>query len=247
VNSPITVITPVSPIPSNPETKILEETLDSVRHHLPDSEIILTFDGVRSEQEDMRGDYEEFTRRALWVADKHYGNICPFVFDHHLHQTGMMRAVLHEIRTPLLMYVEQDTPLCVDREIDFTLINQFIEANYSDVVRLHHEAVIPDEHQPMMHGMEPGFPFMRTSQWSQRPHVAWTDFYRYAMQHFTPGARSFIEDKMHGICDEAYKIHGMAGWEDYRVHIYAPEGDIKRSWHTDGRAGGPKFETEQVF
>ena len=244
--SVITVVIPVSPIPSHPKIDILTETIESVRHHLPDAEILLTFDGVRREQYELRESYEEATQRTLWTADHVWGNVCPFIFNEHTHQVGMMRAAIDEIKTPLLMYVEQDTPLCIDREIDFGLICEFITEGHSDVVRLHHEAHIPDEHQPMMHGMEPG-PFMRTSQWSQRPHVAWTEFYRWVLGHFTPNARSFIEDKMHGICDEAYKIYGMAGWENYRVHIYAPEGDIKRSWHTDGRAGGPKFESEQVF
>ena len=243
----ITVVTPVSPIPSHPDPKVLLQTIDSVRHHLPDSEIILTFDGVRAEQEHRRADYEEFIRRTLWLADHHYGNIVPFVFDEHLHQVGMMRAVIDEIDTPMLMYVEQDTPLVVDREIDFDLVTKFISSCRSDLVRFHHEAQIPDEHQPMMHGMEPDLPFMRTSQWSQRPHVAFVPFYRRVLDNFKPWAKCFIEDKMHGVCDEAYKINGMAGWQDWRLHIYAPEGSICRSWHTDGRGGDPKFETEQVF
>ena len=243
----ITVVTPVSVIPSHPDISILEETVESIRHHLPDTEIVLTFDGVRSEQADRQADYQEFIRRALWKADHDWGNVAPWIFDEHTHQVGMMRGVIDEIRTPLVMYVEQDTPLCIDREIDFTAITDFLDVGRSDLVRLHHEAVIPDAHQSMMHGMELGLPFLRTSQWSQRPHVATTRFYRFVLEHFTPNARSFIEDKMHGVCDEAYKIHGMAGWNAYRLHIYAPEGDIKRSWHTDGRAGGPKFETDQVF
>ena len=61
----ITAVIPVSPIKSHPEIGILTETLDSIRHHLPDAEMIVTFDGVREEQEDRRGDYEEATRRTL--------------------------------------------------------------------------------------------------------------------------------------------------------------------------------------
>jgi hypothetical protein len=249
----ITAVVPTSPIPSHPDTAILEETLDSIRHHLPDVEIILTFDGVRPETEDRRGDYEEYIRRALWLADHKYGNVCPLVFDDHRHQTGMMRAALAEIRTPLLIYVEHDTPLVVDELIDWHSVLHFVPTN--GVVRFHHEARTPDEHQHMMHGRavvttsfrQAGFE--RTSQWSQRPHVAATAFYRRIMDScFSPDARSFIEDKMHGVCDEAYRIDGLNGWSQYPLWIYHPDGgNIKRSYHLDGRCGAEKYEEAQIF
>lgn len=249
----ITVVIPVSPIPSHPDTAVLDETLASIRHHLPDVEIIVTFDGVRPEDEHRRPDYTEFIRRMIWKLDHVDGHAVPFVHDEHLHQTGMMRAALHEIRTPLLMYVEADTPLVTDETIDFGAIAQFVEFGYSNVVRLHHEAVIPAEHEHMMHGHECSqandWMFLRTSQWSQRPHVASVAFYRRIMDGcFTPGARSFIEDKMHGVVDEAVHLDGMLGWEQYRLHIYDPgDGNMKRSYHLDGRAGAPKYDATQVY
>jgi hypothetical protein len=242
----LTIVIPVSPIPSHPDTKILDETLDSVRHHLPDAEIILTFDGVRPEQEHRKADYERFIQTALWRADHHYGYILPLIFDDHQHQTGMMRAVLDKIDTPLLMYVEQDTPLVTDEAIDFDKIAEFILEGHSNLVRLHHEGRIPAEHEHMIHGDEGGF--IRTSQWSQRPHVASVAFYRRIMAaHFSSGARSFIEDRMHGVVDEAFRVDGMLGWEQYRLHIYNPGENLKRSYHTDGRAGEPKYDRTQVF
>jgi hypothetical protein len=32
------------------------------------------------------------------------------------------------------------------------------------------------------------------------------------------------------------------GWYNWRLWIYTPEGNIKRSYHLDGRGGDPKFE-----
>jgi hypothetical protein len=244
----ITVVIPVSPIPSMPDTRILDETLDSVRHHLPDAEIMVTFDGVREQHEARRPDYEESIRRALWRLDKAYGNVCPFVFDEHTHQVGMLRSVLDEIRTPLLMYVEQDAPLVTDEKIDFDQIAEFITSGESNLVRLSHEALILEPHQHMFHGTECDGLFTRTSQWSQRPHVASVAYYRRILaNHFSPNAKSFLEDQLHGVLDEAYRVDGIAGWQQHRVHMYTPPGNIKRSWHSDGRAGEPKYDSSQIF
>ena len=242
----ITVVIPVSPIKSHPDTAILTETFNSVRHWLPDAEIFLTFDGVRKEQKDRQPDYDEFTRRALWMADRD-GHTMPFLFPRHSHQAGMMRHVLPHIETPMLMYVEQDTPLVVDEPIDWETIQWFIMSGRSNLVRLYHEAVVPFEHDHMMHSHEDGF--LRTSQWSQRPHIAATAYYRRIMDsHFTVDAKCFIEDKMHSVLDEAYKIDGMPGWMQHRIHIYDPgNGNMKRSWHTDGRAGEAKYDDTQIF
>lgn len=258
MSSDITVVVPVSPLRSHPDTAVLDETLDSIRHHLPSSEILLTFDGVRPEHEDRRHAYELFMQKILWRADHHYGNIAPFIFDQHQHQTGMLRAVLDEIRTPLLMYVEQDTPLVTDEPIDFDAIAAFVLGGSSNLIRLHHEAVIPAEHEHMLHGNvrhivsndagSTEAEFIRTSQWSQRPHVASTAFYRRVMtDYFSPEARAFIEERMHGVVDNAYRRDGIHGWEQYRLHIYSPGPNLKRSYHIDGRQGDPRYDEQQVF
>lgn len=243
----ITVVIPVSPIKSHPETTILAETVESVRHWLPTSEILLTFDGVRKEQNSRRKDYEEFIRRALELADWKWRNVVPFIFDRHEHQTGMLRSVIDEIRTPLLMYVEQDTPLVTDEPIDWELITDLIEDGTSNLVRLYHEAILQPEHAHLMHGYEGGH-FVRTSQWSQRPHVASVAYYRRILNaHFTPDAKCFLEDKLHSVLDESYRVDGLAGWLQHRVHIYNPGENMKRSVHIDGRAGEPKYDASQVF
>lgn len=251
MTGPITAVIPVSPIKQHPETSILEQTVESVRYWLPDAEILLTFDGVRAEQEDRRQDYEEAIRRILWLA-KEWGAVCPFIFDEHKHQTGMLRAVIDEIRTPLLLYCEQDTPLVIDEPIDWEAITNLVNWGHSNLVRLHHEGVIPAEHGHMMHGIDElalGGRFMRTSQWSQRPHVASVAYYRRCLDsYFTPEAQSFIEDKMHGIVDEAYRNDGISGWMQHRLHVYIPgDNNIKRSYHLDGRAGEPKWDSSQTF
>jgi len=241
----ITVVTPVSPIPSHPDTAILDETIESVRHHLPDAEILITFDGVRPEQEHRRADYEEFMRRALWKVDHAWGKCAAWIYDDHTHQVGMLRGIIDEIQTPLMMYVEQDTPLVTDEPIDWDAITRFILDGHSNCVRLAHEAVIPGEHMHLMHGDDQGF--IRTSQYSARPHVASVAYYRRLLDHFSPNACSFLEDKLYGVVDEAFHIDGLAGWRQHRIHIYNPGQNMKRSYHLDGRAGEPKWDELQVF
>lgn len=248
-NSMVTVIIPTSPIKSHPDISILDETIKSIRHHLPTAEIILTFDGVRKEQESRRDSYEEFIRRVLWKCNTEYKNVLPLIFEEHAHQSGMAREALKYVQTPLLLYVEQDTPLVTDFEIPFDqLIDELIDGT-SNMIRFHFEAVIPKDHLHMMHGNEDSaIPLIRTSQWSQRPHLASVAFYkRILSENFSDKAKSFIEDLMHGVLDEAYRVDGIHGWQQYRVHIYAPEGNFKRSYHTDGRAGAAKYDDTQVF
>lgn len=242
----ITVMVPISPIVSHPQTFILDETIASVRHHLPDAEILLMFDGVRVENEDRRPVYEEHIRRVLWKADKQWGNTAPFIFDAHRHQVGMLRAVMDEIRTPLLLFVEQDTPL-VSEPIDWQACVDIITTGDADVVRLSHEAVIPIEHEHLMLGVMGNF--LRTCQFSARPHLASTAYYRRLLaDHFSPEACCFVEDVAHGVCQNAYIRDGLAGWYGHRLWIYHPPGgNIKRSYTTDGRAGEPKYAETQVF
>lgn len=243
----ITVVTPVSPIKSHPDTTILEETITSVRALLPSAEIFLTFDGIRDEQTSRKADYDEFIHRTLWLADHVWGNVVPFLFDEHEHQSGMMRHIIDKIDTSLLLYVEQDTPIVTDEPIDMPAIEQMILDGESNLVRLYHEGVMPAEHMHLMHGRSNQF--IETSQWSQRPHVASTAYYRRILNsHFTAGSKCFIEDRMYGILEDAERIDGYQGWVQHRIHIYDPgNGNMKRSYHTDGRAGESKFDDTQVY
>lgn len=244
----LSVVVPVSPIKSHPDTTILAETIESIRYWQPTSEIFLTFDGVRPEQEHRRKDYEEFIRRALELADWKWRNVVPYIFDQHEHQTGMLRAVIDHIRTPLMLYVEQDCPIVTDEPIDWDDITGAISGGDFDMIRLHHEALILDAHKHMMLGRI-GENEM-TAQWSQRPHVASVAFYRRVLNCFTPEAKAFLEDRMHGVCHEAYKQDGLIGYRQWRLGIYSPTkwgSNIKRSVHRDGRAGEAKFDETQTF
>lgn len=237
----LTVVVPASPLPSHPDTAVIDETLSSVRHHLPDVPLLVTFDGVRPEQEHLREAYEDHIHQVMKRWDAAY-----FMFEKQTHQVGMLRSVIDSIETPLLMYVEADAPLLTDRHIDWDLITGFLQSGRSNCVRLYHEECVPAGHGHLMFGMEPDAPFLRTSQYSARPHIATVEQYRKWLTEFSPEANTFLEDKLHSVVQESVKLQG---WWSQKCHIYAPADDqgFRRSSHLDGRAGGPKFDDSLVF
>jgi len=241
----ITVLIPTSPIKSNPDTSIIEETILSVRDKLPGSEIILMIDGVREEQKESNNDYQEYIRRILWKTNFEWKKVTPVMFDEFNHQSGMTRKVLRDVKTPLILFVEHDTPLC--EYIPWEALQKTILEGDANLIRFHHEALILPDHKHLMLDEQPitinDVPIIRTAQWSQRPHLASTEFYIKTLdKYFNPEEKSFIEDKVHGRVISDYKDRGKAGWNDWKIMVYAPSGDMKRSYHLDGRAGEPMYK-----
>lgn len=243
----VTAIIPVSPIKSHPSIEILEKTVRSIRTNLTECEIIITFDGVRAEQEHMRDNYNEFIRHALHMCNTEW-NAIPILFEHHTHQVGMARVALENVYTPNILYCEQDTPLVTDEPIDWEYLVGEIAYNRANVIRFHFEGVIPKEHNHLMIG-EPQDSLLKTVQWSQRPHLASTAFYKHMLRNnFSENAKCFIEDNIHGVIHNDYLEMGMRGWDMWKLFIYYPDPkNIKRSINLDGRDGAEKYDTTQIF
>lgn len=240
----ITVIIPTSVIPSHPSTDLIEETINSVRKHLPESEIILQIDGLRDEQLHRRASYDEYKNRVLWKCLHEWDNVLPIVFEDFNHQTSMMKKTIDTITTQFLLYVEGDTPL-VDKPIDWDSCLSFIKRGRANTIRFHHEAVIPTEHNHLMFGVDIDG-FMGTCQWSQRPHLSTVEYYRDVVLPESPD-QTFLEDRFHGIVSEDYKLlPNGGGYEKHKLWIYYPDNgnDIKRSYHLDGRNGLRKFTSD---
>lgn len=227
-----TALIPTSPIPDHPSTAHLVETVNSIRAR-SDCPIIISCDGVRPEQQDIRERYLEYVREVLRLAHHEWDGVQVIVHEEHLHQVAMARHALELVQTEAILYVEHDTPLCGDVPWD-----ELLAAPY-DVVRLYHELQIPAEHG-YLHRERAGN-FLATVQWSQRPHIARADYYRRMLAEcFSVEARTFVEDKMHSVA-QLYP-------ERHRIAIYLPDGpDIRRSYHTDGRAGAEKFDGGLIF
>lgn len=235
VQSDITVLIPVSPVPTHPSTEIIDETIASVRERLPDSEIIIMFDACSDQKIEMKAAYEEFKHRTLWKIANELDNVTPLLFSTHSHQSLMTKEALKLVRTNLVLFVEQDCPL--HNEIPFNDLIEPIKAGYANVIRLHFEAQIPQAHEYLMLDKSPidvlGVPLIRTRQWSGRPHLASTKFYRYIADKYLDDQPRFIEHAVYGIV-----VHGE--YDEFRLHIFAPEGTLVRSLHLDGRRKGAK-------
>lgn len=243
LRSKMTILIPSSVIPSHPDTAVIDECIARLRAYpdLAECEIILMIDGVRAEQAHRAGDFAEYTRRVLWKCntDPAWRGVVPMVFEQHTHQAEMTRQALAMVQTPLVFFVEHDTwPV---GEIPFAEIAHAVDTRAGGLrmLRLHYDVQVHPSHEYLMRDPAPvdcaGVPVRRTRQWSQRPHIARTDFYRHLIsEFFTPGDRTMIEDAIYG--------PGESGsWERFGLGIYAPPGDMKRSATCDGRKDDPKY------
>ncbi len=241
VDDLITVLMPTSPIPSHPSTEVIDETLCSIRERLPRAEVLVMCDGVSPAYEHRRDVYGDYLHCLMWETNLEWDNVVPFVFDRHTHQVGMTRAVLPEVRTPLVLFVEHDTPLV--GEVDWTGCARAVLSGDTNLIRFHHEASVLEPHRHLMVDEVPrmveGVPLLRTVQWSQRPHLAATGVYRTWLEAgWWRESDGMIEDRMFGVVENDWLQHRDP--RRFRLSMYAPTGDIKRSTHLDGRADDPK-------
>lgn len=239
IKEALTVVVPTSYIPSHPNTTVIDQTIQSIRYHTG-SDIILTIDGLRDEHAPMSNDYTEYVSRLLWKCNFEYENVHPILFEKHTHQAGMMKEAIKHVHTDLLMYVEHDTPLVTDMPIDWEFLINTLMTNEAYAIRFHFESRIPEEHKYLMLPEKDKPNLIATRQWSQRPHIAKKALYEGIMQLFSDEANCFIEDFIHGRVQET-------DWDIWRLFIYAPGDNIKRSLNLDGRAGRPKFDDTQVW
>jgi hypothetical protein len=191
-------------------------------------------DGLREERLSRKNDYDEYKNQVLWKCMHEWKNVLPIIFDQYCHQTTMMNKTIDIINTAALLYVEGDAPITPDCDIDWQTCLDMLEYGKANTIRFHFESVIPHEHDHLMLGLEDGF--MKTIQWSQRPHLSTVKYYREVVLPASD-ERTFIEDKFHGVVQDD-------GWDRHKLWIYHPEGSIKRSYHLDGREGTQKFTVD---
>lgn len=238
----ITVCVVTSPTASDPSTETIETTLGSIYHHqdalrwcMP----LIGADGVRPEQRALTDAYEA----KLATLEENADDVLRLPAWGH--QANVMRALLQEVTTPLLLFMEHDTPFTPDVDIDWEWSAETVLSGELDSLRFLHESQILPEHEHLMlNEIEGRVRYIRTVQWSQRPHLARTDWYRDLIAtYFGKSSRTMIEDCLVGVVNYHWRTYGHAGLDKFKLGIYAdPDPTMQRSYHLDGRAGGDKYE-----
>lgn len=242
----ITVVITTSPIPSHPSTDVIDTTLASIRAQQPlaNAEVLVAADGIPPGLEHRTEAWWHYLRRLVWqIARDRHGRCVPLIAGEWGHQALTTARALEQVTTPLVLFMEHDTPII--GEVDWDGLGKAVLSGQANVIRLHHETGVLDEHRYLMVDQDPqevcGVPLLRAAQWSQRPHLASTEFYRQLLfDYFSPAARTMIEDCLHGVVANAWDELGEDGWDRFRLWLYAPGPDMKRSTHLDGRGGDPK-------
>ena len=235
-----TVIMPTSPSPSHPDTRIIDETLRSVRHHFPESAIFILADGVRPELAHRRQDYSRYldTLEERKPAHTHI-----YRFLNHHHQTAMVKKILPEIPTSLLLWIEHDLPIRTDVPTDWQMMSTAIMSSRVDLCRLMlHEGVHP-EHEHLYRPPMSDYPHLRPQrQFSGWTHLASTSMYRRLLKDYDPSrGRLMVERYVGGIIESG-------GWEQWKLTSYIPDPmAARRIYHLHGRGGVDGGEDDPTF
>lgn len=240
----ITCVLPTSPIPSHPSTSIVEHTIKSLRYHLPECRLIIQADGVRTEQEFLRTQYEMYLFRLQEHINAGRFGPCELVrFSEFQHQASMMKKTFAKISTPLLGYFEHDLML-LPEYVDWNGIVSALLTDEIRQIRLYYWSSMIPEHKELLINQEPvfvcGVPLLKTIQWSQHCQIASVSLYKWLLGQFSEECRTMIEDRAYGI------VSGRP-WEETRCAIYAPMPYLKRIVHLHGREEQPKFEETFTF
>lgn len=259
----LTVVIPTSPIPSHSigtnRTAIIDKTLQSIRHHIPNSKIIIMADGVRPQVEHRRSDYEVY-KRELRAKLGQYGDCEMTEFDSYTQQAKMLRLTLERVKTPLVFFAEHDTSLVTthnprdgapstvggietlpeDLIIDWEAIGHILMSNGAYQVQLCYWQQLPQSYFNFWQGELPreyysagkSLPtthFYRTRQYSQWPNVGRLDFYKRIL------ADHFHPHAIQMIEIPMATIAASSPWQKFKIAVYYPDGNARRFYHNEGR------------
>jgi hypothetical protein len=249
----ITILMPTSPIPGHPSTELIENTIREIRKYpeLALCKIIIMADGVREEQRDREEAYRAYKRE---LGRK---TLCPeclpgcwlMEFQEHTHQASMTKQALKSVTTPLIFFVEHDTH--PGGEIDWQACVNALSTQSVNYIRFHiHDRILP-EHENLYGQMAvvKECPLVRTAQWSQRPHLARADWYRWLLEtYFGVRAKTMIEDLIYGVIYNRVLELKLDTIEQWGLWVYQPsETDMLRSFHSCGRGSDRKFSNRFAY
>jgi hypothetical protein len=130
----------------------------------------------------------------------------------------MLETQLRLVRTPYILYVEDDWEFLDYPPIWWDALIEFLKDGRLNYIRLFAQNRIHPLHEHMMRErvIWDGVPFILHQQWSQNPHLSTTQFYN---DHVLPLCKSnpadYIENVMHGTCQ-------TGEWKNWKLATYNP-------------------------
>ena len=233
-----TVLITTSPSVKHPDTSIIEETVASIRWHLPKAPIIIACDGVRPEQEAYLERYSEFVLWLEAICISQWKDVRLWVEPTWVHQAQLIARALKTVQTPLILFSEHDQAL-LPEPIPWDDLARMTCQHKINLVRFMLEDSLKPEWAHLMLGplKVDDVELTRTIQWSQRTHLADVEYMRFMIQkHVQSGDRAYLEDRLYGLCDD---------WETHKLCIYTPA-NPRRIVHLDGRGDDVKFDSVLV-
>lgn len=232
-----TVLITTSPSVKHPDTSIIEETVASIRWHLPKAPILIACDGVRPEQEAYRERYSEFVLWLEAICISQWKDVRLWVEPTWVHQAQLIARALKDVWTPLVLFTEHDQAL-LPLPIPWDDLARMTCRHQVNLVRFMLEDKIPEEWKHLMiDWVEPYTGLVKTVQWSQRTHLVDVEYYRWLIEkHLKPEDRCYLEDRLYGLEDD---------WETHKLTIFYPA-NPRRIVHLDGRGDDVKFDSVLV-
>ena len=225
--SVVTAVVTTSPIPSHPSTAVIDETYESIRHHFPTIPIMILADGVREEQTCWKERYATYLQS---INQKEWPGVQIHQFQKFMHQAGMIRETLNQVRTPLILWIEHDLPLVKDH-IPWEGIIQALLDNAVSSVRF----VLDDVRKPYYERGDfttHGVTLTRTVEYSSLPNIARKDLYEFIVPHFKTA-------QIHLECSNICGLFHDDRAPQWPLSIYhAPDGR-PREYSLDGRSVKP--------
>lgn len=227
----ITVVIPTSPIPSHPNTEMIEFVISSIRYQLPNSRIIIMCDGVRDAVSHRKEQYEEYKKNLRFLFEKDFPKIMIKEFNKPSQQAMMLQSTLSEIEDPVMFFVEHDCVI-LPKKIDWNAISESLLSDSLRYVRFYWQNTIHPEHDYLMGELVElyGSKFIKTKQWSGWPHLSTKKQYARDLFQYFNGDNEMLESIFYGPC-------ANSSWNKFRTGIYITEEGTQFFKHLDGRNG----------
>ena len=251
----LTIVITTSPIPTHPNTNIIESTIDSLMNikEIKNCKIIITFDGCNDERFNVRYEQYKININELIKNKYEFRNVICVYADEYVHQTNTIRNSMKYINTPFMFVIEHDWLIFGDikfREI-ISVMNMYkkiikcVRLNYLSGYmysnKLYPPFVVPE---PIDFN---GVKLIYTDKWSCHPHISHKDSYEFYFHFISDKTRCYMEEILYGMEYTRIQINHLNFYE-FGTWIYGePSDNMLHIRHIDGRNSESMKKVDSIF